>query len=153
MIIIGYQGIGKSSVAGIENGCIDLESSNFQINGKRSNDWYVSYCRIALALSQQGFVVLVSSHKEVREYLVRFVFENYIVCVYPETWLQTDWIARLENRYKLFPSDKNYRALMNAKDRFKDNIKELKSWGGFYYGITDMNYDLLNIISYLKSLR
>ena len=151
MIIIGYPGIGKSSVAGIENGCIDLESSSFRINGKRHDDWYVPYCRVALELSQQGFVVFVSSHKEVREYLVSHIFETYIVCVYPETWLQTDWIARLENRYKLFPSDKNYRALMNAKDRFKDNIKELKSWGGFCFGITDINYDLLDIITDLKS--
>ena len=150
MIIIGYQGIGKSSVAGIENGCIDLESSSFRINGKRHDDWYVSYCRIALELSQQGFVVFVSSHKEVREYLVRHIFGNYIVCVYPETWLQTDWIARLQKRYDECKSEKNYRALMNAKDRYKENIEEMESWGGYYYGIRDMDYDLLDIVKEIK---
>ena len=43
MIVVGYQGIGKSSIGGKHN-CIDLESSNFYIDGKRDNDWYKIYC-------------------------------------------------------------------------------------------------------------
>ena len=40
MIIIGYQGIGKSTLAG-HNSVIDLESGNFWNDGKRIDDWYI----------------------------------------------------------------------------------------------------------------
>ena len=33
MIVIGYQGIGKSTLVKEHNSCIDFESSNFKING------------------------------------------------------------------------------------------------------------------------
>ena len=39
MIYVGYQGIGKSSIAGKHN-CIDLESGNFWDNGVRADNWY-----------------------------------------------------------------------------------------------------------------
>ena len=58
MIISGYQGIGKSSLAGSHN-CIDLESGNFWIDGVRDNDWYKPYCKIANHLSEQGYIVFV----------------------------------------------------------------------------------------------
>ena len=67
MIVIGYQGIGKSSLAG-KNNCIDLESGNFWVDGKRSDDWYKIYCNIALHLHRQGFTVFTSSHQVVRDY-------------------------------------------------------------------------------------
>ena len=152
MIIIGYQGIGKSFVAGVESGYIDLESSSFCINGKKHDDWYVPYCRVALELSQQGFTVFVSSHKEVREYLIRHIFGNHIICVFPEPQLQADWIKRLQKRYNDDPSEKNYRALINAKDRYKENVEEMKSWGGYYYGIDDIEFDLRDIIKEIQSI-
>lgn len=46
MIIIGYPGIGKSTLGG-QNDVIDLDSSNFWNNGKRPDDWYVYYCKVA----------------------------------------------------------------------------------------------------------
>ena len=51
MIVIGYQGIGKSSLAGRNNIFIDLESGNFWVDGKRADDWYKPYCQIAEHLS------------------------------------------------------------------------------------------------------
>ena len=152
MIIIGYQGIGKSSVSGIENGCIDLESSNFWNDGKRSGDWYIYYCNIAVDLSKQGFTVFTSSHKEVRDYLLKFTDETMIVCVFPETYLETEWIARLQDRYNNDPSEKNYKALMNAKDRFVDNVNEMQASGHLYYGIEYMDYDLHDIVKYLLTI-
>ena len=152
MIIIGYQGIGKSSVSGVDSGCIDLESSNFWYEGVRADDWYIYYCNIALDLSKQGFTVFTSSHKEVRDYLGRHQEETLIVAVYPETWLETDWIARLKKRYEDDPSEKNHKALMNAKDRYRMNIMELENWGGYYYGIDRMDYDLMDIVKHLRSL-
>ena len=69
MIIIGYQGIGKSTLANCNLNYVDLESSNFYIDGKRADDWYKPYCKIAEHLSQQGYYVFVSSHKVVRDEL------------------------------------------------------------------------------------
>ena len=68
LVIIGYQGIGKSSLAGW-NKCIDLESGNFFVGNKRADDWYIPYCQTALNIANQGYTVFVSSHKEVREFL------------------------------------------------------------------------------------
>ena len=152
MIIIGYQGIGKSSVSGIENGCIDLESSNFWHDGERPDDWYIYYCNIALDLSRQGYTVFTSSHKCVRDYLLLHNGNEFIVTVFPERWLKDEWINRLKKRYHTEPSNKNYKALMNAEDRFEDNVKELEEWGGEYYGIQDMDYDLMDIVKHLRSL-
>ena len=152
MIIIGYQGIGKSSVSGVQNNCIDLESSNFWHEGKRPDDWYIYYCNIAVDLSKQGFTVVVSSHKEVRDYLVNFMNETYIVCVFPELYLKDEWIQRLQTRFDNDPSEKNFKALMNAKDRYIESVTEMEFSGHLYYGIDRIDYDLLSIVDYLKSI-
>ena len=150
MIIIGYQGIGKSSISCAENNCIDLESSNFWYNDKRDKWWYVYYCNLAVDLSEQGFTVFVSSHKEVRDYLLNFIDEGTIICMFPEPYLKDKWIEKLENRYKKDPSEKNYKALMNTKDRFEENVNEMRASGYLYYGISDMDYNLLDIVKYLR---
>lgn len=151
MIIIGYQGIGKSSISCAENNCIDLESSNFwNKEGKRPDDWYIYYCNIAADLSKQGFTVFVSSHKEVRDYLLNFIDKTMIVCIFPEPYLKDEWIQRLQDRYDNDPSEKNYKALMNAKDRFKENVEEMRASGHLHYGISDMDYNLLDIVEYLR---
>ena len=54
MIIIGYQGIGKSTLANNKNGYIDLESSSFWNNGTRIPDWHIYYCRIAEIFHHKG---------------------------------------------------------------------------------------------------
>lgn len=69
MIIIGYQGIGKSSLVKEDKQFIDLESSNFKIGGKRPDGWEQMYCETALDLSRQGHVVFTASHKCIRDYL------------------------------------------------------------------------------------
>ena len=77
MIITGYQGIGKSTLASKYDKIIDLESSSFwkteEVYGvekrTRPDDWYVYYCQIALDLSKHGYTVFVSCHPKVREFL------------------------------------------------------------------------------------
>lgn len=150
MIIIGYPGIGKSSISCAENNCIDLDSSNFWYNDKRDEWWYVYYCNLAVDLSNQGFTVFVSSHKEVRDYLLNFIDKTTIICIFPEPYLKDKWIEKLENRYEKKPSVKNYEALMNAKDRFEENVNEMRASGYLYYGISDMDYNLLDIVKYLR---
>ena len=56
-IVIGYQGVGKSTMCRKHNDCIDLESSSFWFkdennNPKRWNNWAEIYGNIAEHLSR-----------------------------------------------------------------------------------------------------
>ena len=147
MIISGYQGIGKSSLAG-KNNCIDLESGNFWVDGKRADDWYKPYCQIANHLSEQGYIVFVSSHEVVRRELEKS--KEPVYAIFPAIDLKDEWIKKLEDRYNNTKLDKDYRALMNAKDRYKENITELMQGNLKFYEITRINYHLDDIIDYLE---
>ena len=147
MIISGYQGIGKSTLAG-KNNCIDLESGNFWVDGKRADDWYKPYCQIANHLSEQGYTVFVSSHEVVRRELEKSKEPVYVI--FPAIDLKDAWIKKLEDRYNNTKLDKDYRALMNAKDRYKENIAELMQGNLKFYEITRINYQLESIIDYLE---
>lgn len=140
MIIIGYQGIGKSSLAGRNCRFIDLESGNFWVDGKRAEDWYKPYCQIAEHLSQQGYIVFTSSHEVVRKQLTKSK-ETVIVC-YPDQELKDWWIEKLAYRYAATGLEKDYKALMNAKDRYTENIQELEKCGFVKLTIKEKNYDL-----------
>lgn len=145
IVIVGYQGVGKSSCAGI-NGCIDLESSNFIVNGERYDDWHIVYCNIAESLAIQGYVVFTSSHQVVRDELAKRDGLR-VVIVTPSASLREPWIDRLLDRYKRTGSEKDRRALLNALDRYEDNVRELAGDSRFEaIVITDMNYDMMNIV-------
>jgi dimeric dUTPase (all-alpha-NTP-PPase superfamily) len=149
MIIIGYQGIGKSTLAG-KNNCIDLESGNFWVDGKRADDWYIPYCQIANHLSEQGYTVFVSSHEVVRNELKKSKEKVFVVC--PSTWLQDKWIKKLSDRYETTGLIKDFKAWKNAEERYADNIMELMGSGLEFYNIKDMDYDLKDIVNYLGGL-
>lgn len=129
MIIIGFPGIGKSSVTraydGDTNttGYIDLESSNFV----KDDNWVKEYCCLALDLDLQGYNVFVSSHKKVREYLVekQDVFPD-IMEVFPSKELRTEWLSRLESRYMKCKTAKNERALSYMRNNFDDAVDEME---------------------------
>lgn len=141
MIVIGYQGIGKSSIAGRDHKYIDLESGNFWVDGKRADDWYKPYCQIAEHLSQQGYIVFTSSHEVVRNQLINS--NEVVVLVYPSLNLKNLWIDKLENRYRETGLEKDYKALMNAKDRYDENIQELaNSKFNFKVALVKPDYDL-----------
>ena len=152
MIIIGYQGIGKSSLSGRYN-CIDLESGNFWKDGSRIEDWYYYYCNIAIHLSQQGYTVFTSSHKEVREELKRRILNNEmneeVINIVPHTSLKEEWIRKLKVRYELSGLEKDYKAWKNAEDRYEENINEIGNSFNTYY-IMSMDYSLIGIIDRIK---
>lgn len=150
MIISGYQGIGKSSLAG-SNHCIDLESSNFWIDGFRSDDWYKPYCKIANHLSEQGYTVFVSSHEVVRKELEKSY--EIVFVVFPSLKLKDQWIERLRKRYEQIPTEKNFKALANAEDRYEENIKELMYGNLTYHEISNINYDLKDIVNILNKAK
>lgn len=129
MIIIGFPGIGKSSVTraydGETNttGYIDLESSNFV----KDDNWVKEYCDLAIDLELQGYNVFVSSHKKVREYLAeRQDILPDIVEVFPSKEMRTEWLNRLESRYMKCKTAKNERALSYMRNNFDDAIDEME---------------------------
>ena len=149
MIIIGYQGIGKSTLAG-KNGCIDLESGNFWFYDEetkqkmRHSNWYIPYCQIANHLSEQGYTVFVSSHEVVRNELKKSDQRVIVVC--PDLHLKDEWIKKLEDRYEYTGLEKDFKAFKNAFDRYEENIKELLYSGFDTYAIDSMDYVLSKII-------
>ena len=146
MIIVGYQGIGKSTLAFHNNRVIDLESSNFFVDGERPNNWHIIYCNIARVLCRQGYIVCISSHKEVREELARNPAQNQVI-IYPTHILKDKWIAKLRYRYEETQSIKDFKALRNAEDCFDENITDLANQKGFEkISIGTMNYDLADIL-------
>ena len=148
MIIVGYQGIGKSTLAG-KNNCIDLESGNFWVDGKRDEKWYIPYCQIANHLSEQGYTIFTSSHEVVRKELLKS--KEHVCVVYPSIVLRDEWINKLRDRYNASGLEKDYKALMNAIDRYEENIKELERSGFDRFEIISMDYSLEEIIEDIRN--
>jgi hypothetical protein len=118
MIICGFPGIGKSTLAlNTNNKFIDLESSCFYMNnGNRPEEWYVCYAKVATDLSRQGYCVFTSTHEHVREYINKCSnstdeLENKLLYIYPCLELEGKWIKRLEDRYNKTKLEKDKRAL------------------------------------------
>lgn len=146
-IIVGYQGIGKSTLSRNENKFIDLESSNLFVDGKRAKDWYISYCNIAINLALQGYNVFLSSHKVVRNQLLKHpALQDYLIelyCCFPSKELKELWINKLLKRYKETNSQKDFKAYRNALDCYDENIEDLVSQTEFNQVIiNDIDYDL-----------
>ena len=141
MIVIGYQGIGKSTLASRDICYIDLESNNFFVDGKRADDWYKPYCKIAEHLSQQGYVVFTSSHEVVRNQLKNS--NETVVVVYPGLELKDKWIEKLWMRYSKSRSEKDYKAYANAVAMYEHNIRELAASDIRHkIVLSDVDYDL-----------
>lgn len=153
MIIIGYQGIGKSTLGGKQD-CIDLESGNFWVNGSRDDHWARVYCNIAEHVSNQGYTVFISSHEVVRNTIVKDIqedrFHGRVCMIYPSEDLKPFWIAKLKKRYDLTKLEKDYKAYMNALYSFEDNIRELANCPLDRRVLTDMNYYLPDIVDSLQ---
>ena len=154
LIVIGYQGIGKSSIGGKDN-CIDLESSNFYIDEKRDKNWYKIYCKIALSLANQGYTVLISSHQVIRDYFSKEMGElpkniGNIVIFCPRLTQKDEWLARLQTRYDKTKNEKDERALKNAVENFDSNIRDLVHSGFACYSPESIDYDLRDYIFQMK---
>lgn len=150
MIIIGYPGIGKSTLAGRYKEYIDLESSNFNDDfGLKPDGWFIPYCKVAEDLSKQGYRVFVSCHKEVQEYLQDSV--EYVALCYPSPKLKEDWIKRLLDRYEKTKLEKDINALTNCIRSYSDQIAALERNNFFTHRIVleDINYTLDNEIDNL----
>lgn len=119
MIVVGYQGVGKTTYCQTDKQAIDLESSLFN---KADPLWYEDYVRVAMSLTA-NHIVFVSAHKVVRDELRKQGAEWVIIM--PSLNIKDVWIARLQARYTASGSDKDMRALMHAKAHFIDSVTEL----------------------------
>jgi hypothetical protein len=146
MILIGYQGIGKSSISNPDTSCIDLESGNMWVDGVRADDWYKPYCSMAVHLSEQGYTVFTSSHEVVRNQL-RDMGASDVMIICPSPKLKEQWLQRLQERYDSTQSEKDSKALLNAQDRYTENIQELIDDPDFdVYLIENIDYDLADVV-------
>lgn len=149
VIVIGYPGIGKTAQAKEDNLFVDLESSCFKLAGDdRFDRWYMVYCNQAINLAEQGRVVFVSSHAEVREYLTSLPMPEGVVVLkcYPKLDLEQEWIKRLYDRYKAEETDKNFKAYSRAESNFKSNINEMIECKCPGIEIDRMGYSLKNLV-------
>lgn len=144
MIIIGYPGIGKSTLAATDARYIDLESSCFTVDGKKLVDWHVAYCQVAEHLSRQGYIVFVSSHADVVGYFSKKTSSEFIAIIYPSVNLRNPWVYKLQDRFEESGSEKDERAWMRSAWYFKDDVRALAAAPILSYKLplTDMEYDL-----------
>lgn len=146
MIVIGYPGIGKSTLAGRDNKYIDLESGCFWVDGKRADDWYVAYCQVAEHLSRQGYIVFVSSHAAVVDFLcrIRTSVDEPVAVVYPSIVLRDQWVEKLRQRFDESGLNKDYLAWLRAEHHYYDDIEALMEvpFASHKILLTSMDYDL-----------
>ena len=146
MIIIGYPGVGKTSLAGRYRQYIDLESSHFNdAFGLKPDGWFIPYCKVAEDLSEQGYRVFVSCHKEVQEYFSKS--NEYVIVLYPTIELKEQWLDRVKKRFDNDPSMKNKKAMENVEKYWDMQINSLRN-SPFEnkLELKDMNYTLDNEI-------
>lgn len=146
MIIIGYQGIGKSSLSRTANNVIDLESGCFWNGNYRHGDWYVYYCNVAIDLSSQGNTVFTSSHRDVRNQFARLPKNELIVVCYPSLELKDEWIEKLKVRYERSGLSKDQKAWTRAALCYESDITDLMNSPFDKIEIKSMFYDLHQLI-------
>lgn len=125
MIVMGYPGVGKTTLAKFYhyNDYIDLETSNFY----KRPEWYCDYCNVAEDLSRQGFIVLTGCHKEIREILKDS--DELTVLIFPEDKLKEKWIERLRKRAEIDGNkEKDLRALERVEDKWEQDHEELEEY-------------------------
>ena len=128
-------------------------------NKTRPSDWYVYYCQMAESLSKQGYIVFISCHPEVREYMRKHRTEMFCA-IFPHKSLKDIWISKLQERYYCTKSEKDLRALEHAEKFFDKDIDRLMyecSYGIEWYSnavyIEEIDYNLESIVESLINSR
>ena len=148
MILVGYPGVGKSSISNRMDGFVDLESSNFSINGSKDLGWVAPYINVAIDLHRQGYDVFVSSHFVVRNELKKRVRDGEIdnsdvLLIYPSIDLKEEWIGKLKKRYEEDHIDGHLRAYERSKNYYDTDINDMRADKDFANLLLDkMNYSL-----------
>ena len=155
LIICGYPGVGKSSVAGWNN-CIDLESSWFSYD-KDGNviypeeAWTVNYCMLARKLALQGYTVLLSTHQAVIDTLREGKWllnkdGTRVVIFVPRSDMKKAWVERLINRYLESDKDVDLRAFIGGIQYWDSKMLTIKHSDFPVYSPESIDYDFRDYI-------
>lgn len=152
-VVVGYPGIGKTSLSEKNIHCLDLESSIFTNVWGYSNLWQVVYGKTAVSLAQQGYVVFVSSHQSVYRYLNSIEMPNgvFLMGCHPSPALKDEWLDRLRVRAETTQNDKDIRAFEHAWEYFDQDIQDMHSGMKNKLEIAKMDYSLLNLLQWMFS--
>lgn len=106
-------------------------------------------------LSKQGYIVLISCHPEVREYMEHHRTEKFCA-IFPHKSLKDTWINRLHERFDYTKSEKDLRALEHAEKFFDQDIDRLIyecfygiEWYSNAIFLDTIDYDLESIVESL----
>lgn len=88
-IVCGFAGIGKSTAAKNNVGVVDLESTPFNKN------WKI-YADVAVHMANNGYTVLLSMHKDLRDELNKRAV-HYLVAI-PPINNKDEYLKRYESR-------------------------------------------------------
>ena len=153
MIIFGYQGIGKSTLANrnIDTIFIDLESSMFRtpMHPERSEDWFQAYGNIVYDLNKQNKFIFSACHQQIRDYIASEQDLKGVMTVicYPSIELREEWLYRLRQRWIDTQLPKDKAALDYAEASYSSSIKALdKDTDYDHLILTKMNYNLHDIL-------
>lgn len=160
VIVCGYQGIGKSSVASAIPDVIDLESSSFYgVDEKtRPENWAYYYVKIAIDQALSGKDVFLSCHDSVREQLYTQYFgclcgeeRSYVapLVIITAIELKKEWENRLLDRYFLSLKSKDRKAYEFHIKEFETTVNKIISNTSSPLPtifIRDIDYDLRDLI-------
>lgn len=141
MIIIGYPGVGKSTLSQKHENFIDYDSSLCN----KANGWEEEYVKKAIILSDLNYTVCVSAHKKVQELLKDYA--GRVVVVYPCLRLHDSWINRLRIRYEKTNDPGDYRALQRCVSNYCEDILELRELPYSKIEIKTEDYDLEEMLN------
>jgi len=114
-IICGFAGVGKSTLAKNVKGFVDLESTPFK------KDWDI-YSDVAIHMANNGYQVMTSCHKELRE-ILKQKGANYKV--YTPT---KDEKYQYLQKYKERGNDENFLKLFEENfDKFVEEIEKTET--------------------------
>lgn len=155
LIICGYPGVGKSSIAGWNN-CIDLESSWFSCDkdGNRvypDEEWVLKYCTLAINLASQGYTVLLSTHQAVINQLRDWKWfldrERVKVVIFvPRSDMKKAWVERLVNRYLDSDKDVDLRAFIGGIQYWDSKMATIRHTDFPVYCPDSIDYDFRDYI-------
>lgn len=152
-IISAFPGIGKTTLAKENHKVIDLESSNYKwldidnnlsIEQRKGTsktlnpNFPENYIRDIISLAQEGYTVLISSHKEVRDELnkrdIHFTIvlpsldmKKEMIDRYIKRGNQENFVTMLENNYETFindlMNDPNNKIVLESGQYLKDVVR------------------------------
>lgn len=170
MIIIGFSGIGKSTLSAKNDKFIDLESSCYNLINPNTNkaekckDWEKFYITVAYHLAKQGKYVFVSNHQMVIDEIMNRriadqTLDQYpVIFVYPIKNIKDEWIDKLYKRLndsiitgdneEARKNDAAYKAVSQHYDTWVQNLQNIDPYDNNVYKIPiyNIHYDLEKIL-------